>query len=301
MTTHRMLIIANPTARHGETAPLVPVVQRLLESTERHHIALTERPGHAQHIARAASGYDVVVAMGGDGTVHEVLNGLMAIPQRRRPALSLFPTGSGNDWRRILGISTDLPTAVNQVLTGTRRRIDVGVCNGVYFANSFSIGLDARVTAKAIEMKVTTGRSGLALYFQALMDVLLHDFGSVELDTAVDGGEPAVRDVLMIAATIGRTYGGGFKITPDAIDDDGLLEVCMIDRLPLASALWRLGFVVAGKHRWMSMVHLERHTTLDISADRPVPGQMDGEVLLASRYEVGIVPAGLEVIVPRPA
>jgi len=301
MTNKRMLIIANPTARHGESAALIPVVQRLLESAGRHRVALTQYPGHAQRIARAADGYDLVVAMGGDGTVHEVLNGLMGLSEKRRPALSLLPTGSGNDWRRILDISADLPTAVNQVLTGVRRRIDIGTCNGTYFANSFSVGLDARVTAKAIEMKVTTERSGLGLYYRAALEVLLHDFGSWRLNIAKDGAEPAEHDVLMLAATIGRTYGGGFKITPDAIDDDGLLEVCVIDRLPLASALWRLPLMAAGKHRWMSVVHLERHQTLSIHAPGPVPAQMDGEVLLGDDYEIGIVPAGLEVVVPRPA
>lgn len=301
MPSQRLLVIANPTARHGSTAALVPVVERLLESAGRHRIALTEHPGHAQRIARTAEGCDVVVAMGGDGTVHEVLNGLMAIPERHRPALTLLPTGSGNDWRRILGISTDLPVAVNQVLTGVRRRIDVGLCNGTYFANSLSIGLDARVTAKAIEMKVTTDWSGLPLYFRAVLDVLAHDYSSFDLQVTLDDGEPVARDLLMLAATIGKTYGGGFRITPDAIDDDGLLEVCMVDRIPLASAFWRLPFVVAGKHRRMRMVHLQRHTTLDIRADQPVPGQMDGEVLLAQRYEVRVVPAGLEVVVPRPA
>jgi YegS/Rv2252/BmrU family lipid kinase len=301
MALGKTLIIINPTARHGETAPLIPVIEELLESTVEHETVLTERPGHAAELARNASGFDVIIAVGGDGTAHEVLNGIMTRPEDDRPAMSLFPTGSGNDWRRTLGISTDLATAVRQVLSGDRKRVDVGVCNGIHFANSLAIGLDARVTAKAVELKVTTGWSGLPLYFRALMFVLLRQFYSHSVRLKVDDGPIVERDVLIVALTNGPTYGGGFFITPRAVDDDGLLDMCVIDKLSLPSALWRLPFVVTGKHEWMSMVHMQRHANVELWSDGPIAGQVDGEVLLDDHYEVTIIPGGIEVIVPRPA
>lgn len=293
-----MLLIVNPTARHGETERLIPVVERLLANMP-HNTVLTSHAGHAAELAASAVGYELVVACGGDGTVHEVLNGLMAHPVATRPALGLLPTGSGNDTRRMLGVSGDLAQSALELATGERRRFDVGVCNGVYFNNSFAVGLDAKVTAKAVEYKVTTGRSGLWLYLSALLHVLLKDLTSFSLSVSFDGQPNDAIETLILAANIGRTYGGGFKITPDALPDDGMLEVCMIDPMRLPEALARLPFVVGGKHTGMRPVHMSRHASIVIECDAPVPAQIDGEVLLERRYVLEILPAAIECVVPR--
>jgi len=298
MTLGNVLLIVNPAAKHGETEKLMPVIEQLLQSV-RHDTVVTTRMGHASEIARAAEGYDVIVAVGGDGTVHEVLNGIMARPEGDRPALGLIPTGSGNDTRRTLGIPTDLADAALALAGGVRRRFDIGVCNGVYFNNSFAAGLDARVTAKAVEYKVTTKRSGLWLYLTALMHVLFHELYPHHVRIRWDGAEAVVADVLIVAATIGPTYGGGFYIAPDAVADDGLLEVCTIDPLSLPQALMRLPFVIFGKHTKMKVVHMSRHQSIVIDSDDPMPAQVDGEVLVARRFEITVLPGAIECIVPR--
>lgn len=298
MTTGRTLLIVNPAARHGETSRLVPVVERLLATVE-HDTVLTESPGHATTLAAEADGYDLVVACGGDGTVHEVLNGLMSHPADRRPVLGVLPTGSGNDTRRTLGVSEDLTEAALTLATGEVRPFDVGVCNSVYFNNSFAAGLDAKVTAKAVEYKVTTGRSGLWLYLTALLHVLFNDLGSFRMRITFDGGPPEDHDTLIIAMTQGPTYGGGFFITPDADAADGLFDVCMIDPLSLPGALMRLPFVIVGRHTRMKPVHMSRHTSAIIECEVPVPAQIDGEVLLSDRYEITMMPGAMRCIVPR--
>jgi len=292
------LLIVNPAARHGETERLIPVVEQLLANMA-HDTVLTTRAGHAAELAASAGGYDLVVACGGDGTVHEVLNGLMTLPAESRPALGLLPTGSGNDTRRTLGVSKDLSQAALELVTGERRRLDVGMCNDVYFNNSFAAGLDAKVTAKAVEYKVTKGRSGLWLYLSALLHVLVNDLTSFPLTVSFDRQPAETVDTLILAANIGRTYGGGFQITPDALPDDGKLDVCMIDPMGLPEALARLPFVVAGRHTGMRPVHMSRHSSVVIECDSPVPAQIDGEVLLERRYEIGILPAAIECVVPR--
>jgi len=297
----RTLVIANPAARHGETQKLIPVISQLLVNLP-HDMQITTGMGHATDLAAAAQGYDLVVAAGGDGTAHEVLNGLMRHAQDTRPALGLLPTGSGNDTRRTLGVPTDLAQAALELATGERRRFDVGVCNGVYFNNSFAAGLDAKVTAKSVEYKTTKGRDGLWLYLTALLNVLFTDLTSFNLRIRFDGiGEPVPVETLIVAVTIGPTYGGGFYITPDALPDDGLFDVCMIDPLGLPEALVRLPFVIAGKHTQMKPVHMSRHTALVIECDQRVPAQVDGEVLLESRYEIEILPGAIECVVPRRA
>lgn len=294
----KTLLIINPVARHGETEHLIPAIERLLMNVE-HDSVHTEHMGHATELAAAAAGYDLVVAAGGDGTVHEVLNGLMRLPDDSRPALGLLPTGSGNDTRRTLGISTDLAQAALELATGERRRFDVGVCNGIYFNNSFAAGLDAKVTAKAVEYKITTQRTGLWLYLTALLHVLFNELDSFPVTVAFDDGDPVAVETLIAAVNIGRTYGGGFVITPDAVADDGLFEVCMIDPMSLLQTLWRLPFVVVGRHTGMKPVHMSRHTALVIDSECPIPAQIDGEVLLESRYDIRILPGAIECVVPR--
>jgi YegS/Rv2252/BmrU family lipid kinase len=298
MSDARMLLIVNPAARHGETEALLPVIEKLLASVP-HDTVLTERPGHAADIVAAAKGYDVIVAAGGDGTVHEVLNGLMAHPTETRPVLGLLPTGSGNDTRRTLGVSTDLTQAALELSTGRRKAFDVGLCNGIYFNNSFAAGLDAKVTAKAVEYKVTKKRDGLWLYLTALLHVLFNDLGAFDVSLSFDGAEPTQVTTLIMAATNGPTYGGGFFICPEAVPDDGLFEVCMIDPLSLGNALWRLPFVIMGKHTKMKVVHMSRHTSIRIECAEPMPAQIDGEVLLERSYEISMLPGAITCIVPK--
>lgn len=298
MTSGKMLLIVNPAAKHGETETLVPAIEQLLQSAP-HDLVLTTHMGHAAELAEAAKGYDVLVAVGGDGTVHEVLNGIMRRPEDDRPALGLIPTGSGNDTRRTLGIPTDIADATLALTRGERHRFDIGMCNGLYFNNSFAAGLDARVTAKAVEYKVTTKRSGLWLYLTALMHVLFHELYPHRVRVSWDGAEPVEDELLIVAATIGPTYGGGFFITPDAVADDGLLEVCTIDPLSLPGALVRLPFVIFGKHTKFKVVEMSRHRTIVIESDEPMPAQLDGEVMVDRRFEISILPGAIECLVPR--
>lgn len=297
MTTSRMLLIVNPEARHGETGPLVPVIEQLLQSAE-YDLTLTTHMGHAAELAREAQGYDLLVAVGGDGTVHEVLNGIMARLEGDRPALGLIPTGSGNDTRRTLGVPEDIAEATLALISGRRRRFDIGRCNGTYFNNSFAAGLDARVTAKAVEYKATTRRAGLWLYFTALIHVLLNELYPHHVRLRWDDESDEQAEVLIVAATIGATYGGGFRITPDAVPDDGLLEVCLIDPLSLPQALVRLPFVVLGKHTGMKVVRMSRHRSVVIESDEPMPAQIDGEVMVGNRFEVEVLPLAVECVVP---
>jgi YegS/Rv2252/BmrU family lipid kinase len=277
---------------------MLPAVRELLDGVADYELVTSAEPHHALGLARDAEGYDTVVAVGGDGTVHEVLNGLMARAPETRPAMTVLPTGSGNDYGRTLGISFDLSTAVRQIATGVRKRVDVGVCNDRYFANSIAIGLDARVTAKAVELKVTTGWSGIWLYARALRYVLFNQFYSHQVEVTIDGGQPTELDMMIVALTNGPTYGGGFHVTPDAVGDDGLLDVCIVDKVGLLNALWRLPFIVVGKHTRMKPVHMMRVQSLDLVSGRPVEGQIDGETVLATRYAVTIIPGAIEVLVP---
>ena len=123
------------------------------------------------------------------------------------------------------------------------------------------MGFDAKVTARAVEMKLTTGRSGLPLYLSAMLDVLLHDFASHHVRLTFDGGEPRETDMTLLAVTKGPTYGGGFRIVPGGRTGRRLpRHAASSTPLPLRGALWRFPFVVVGHHGWMRQVHFARHT-----------------------------------------
>lgn len=298
MPARRFLFIANPAARHGETGRALAHIGTRIAHLEGELIC-TENPRHATEIATTlGTGFDAVVAIGGDGTVHEVLNGIMAIDPAKRPALALVPTGSGNDTRRTLGLPIDIDAALAVLSTGRRVPFDVGRCNGVYFNNSFAAGLDAKVTARALRLKDETRRSGLWLYLTALIGVLFEDMTPYDIRLTVDDAAPVQTTTLIVAVTQGPTYGGGFKITPHANPADGLFETCMIDPLSLPEALARLPFVVAGLHTRMRPVHMGRCGRIIIESDNPMPAQIDGEVMRDSRYAIEMLHHAVECIVP---
>jgi YegS/Rv2252/BmrU family lipid kinase len=299
MSPPHTLFIVNPAARHGETRRLLPLLERSLGEAKAGEIQVSAGPRHACDLARNARGFERIVAVGGDGAAHEVLNGVMSHDEATRPVFGILPTGSGNDLARTFGMSDDPSTALLQLSTAVRKRIDLGRCNGTWFGESVSMGLDARVTAKAVEMKLSTGLTGLRLYLQALMHVLRSQYYGHHLTIAFDDEAPFETDALIVAATNGPTYGGGFKITPDSVNDDGLLDVCRIDVLPKAQAYARLPFVVLGKHTRMKPVHMRRARRLTVLADAPMEGQIDGEVMLESAYDISIVPNAATVLVAR--
>jgi len=293
-----MLLIVNPIARHGKSGQLLPVIRRLLHHLP-HDIAVTDQMGHAFELASHSSEYDLIVAAGGDGTVHEVLNGLMSIPKEKRPVLGVLPIGSGNDTCRTLGVPFDLSEAIMVLVTGHPKSFDIGVCNGVYFNNSFGAGFDAKVTAKAVELKTTTRLSGISLYLAALLSVVSRDLHSYKMRVTFDEQYPIDTEKLIIAVTNGPTYGGGFRITPDSSPFDALFDVCTIDPLSLPQTLLRLPFVIFGKHVNMKPVQMSRHTSVLIESETPLPAQIDGEVFLENRYEIRILPAEIRCMVPK--
>jgi diacylglycerol kinase (ATP) len=293
----RAKIVLNPAARHGEAAKLEAEVRALFDGVIDYELVRTEAPWHAEALARQAvrEGFPLIIAAGGDGTYHEVASGILA--EGGRAALGCLPLGSGNDYARTLGISTDLRTAARELVRGTTKRVDVGTCNGKYFTNSVGIGFDGRVTHRATELKETTELAGLRLYFTALMDLVMHDFHGYRVRLAIDDGPEVELPFLMMAVTNGFTYGGGFRITPQAVNGDGLFDYCIIDDLPRADAMWRIPLVVVGKHNWMKKVTTGRAVRLRLWADEELFAQLDGEPYKASEFDLIMLPRVLTAVI----
>ncbi len=293
------LVVVNPAAGQGAAARAAGLVRELVEARPDWSVMSSASARDATAIV-ASCGPEIglVVAVGGDGTVNEVLNGLMLHPKPTRPALAVVPAGSGNDFARLLCLPTPVSSALTVAATGRRLPIDVGRCNDRWFANAVSLGFDAQVTARAAELKAASGRTGFGLYFSALLKVLFTELRAYDVEIAADGGDPRGCRATLLAVGNGRTYGGGFRILPLAQVDDGKLDVMAVDELSVGSALWRLPFFVAGLHTGMRPVHMSTCETITITSREVVPGQIDGDVFAEDRYEITVEHAAVDVIVP---
>lgn len=296
----KILLIANPASCHGEGIVDAARVEALLHERADAELTvlMTQRRGHAEELAAAAGGFDLVVVVGGDGAAHEVANGLMRIPREGRPAMGVVPAGSGNDYALSLGMSRSLEEAARQLVSAPRRWADLGVCNGRHFIETLSFGLDAAIALDTIERRKRTGAAGVTLYMQSGFDQLRNHLAYHEMEAWFDGVGRCQR-VVLCAVQVGPTYGGGFRICPDARFDDGMLDVC-VAHAPV-SAL-KAGFVFlcakGGRHRRFREIESLRAREIRLRFGFAPPAQIDGEPLDAVEYAVSIEPAALRVVAP---
>jgi diacylglycerol kinase (ATP) len=258
LMTKKTKLILNPTANHGrsvrEAADLRPLMAMHNASWSG-----TEYPGHAIDLAHQAGdeGCDLVIACGGDGTVHEVINGLMQIPKENRPALGIVPLGSGNDFAHILGIPVDPGEALLSAVDGQPHSLDIGsVCdeNGrlEYFNNTTGMGFDSVVN---MHTRKITAIHGLMMYFVALMTTIFRNFDPIDMHVETDQ-ETWDLKTLMLAVGNGPREGGGFIVTPEAKYDDGILNYVTIEKISRLMMLRLVPEVMRGTHGRFKKVHM---------------------------------------------
>ncbi len=299
------LVILNPASGHGLGRKLRPTIERgLRDAGLAFDLMETAEPGHAVKLAREAAGAGVerVISVGGDGTVHEVANGLLesapAADGATGPALGTIPIGTGNDFAKLLKVFRLPPEAAARRLAAAEVRIfDVGRVAGEYFDNSLGIGFDAEVARQANQAKRL---SGLAVYVVAVYKSFM-SFRAPVLEVT-SPAHTETGPMMMLECSIGVSAGGGFYLTPDAEPSDGLLDVCLIRKVGLVKFLRYVPSVLGGKHTRLKEVAMFRTAALRIrSADRPLLLHLDGEVREpASReIEVTLEPGRLRVLVGR--
>jgi YegS/Rv2252/BmrU family lipid kinase len=266
----RVSFIANPTAGRGRTRALVENYARAVSGEA--ELLWTQGPGHACDLARdAAARNRVVCAMGGDGTVSEVVNGLMPRPV----PLVVIPTGSGNDFASLVECPRS-PAELERVLgAGTGLRLDVIDCGDRYCVNSIGIGFEAMVTHHSLSIH---HMRGLPLYLAAVFKAL-RSLDRIRYRIEVDGREAALGEYLLVSVGNGPRAGGGFYINPRATPMDGLIDVCAARRMSRARLLSILPRAIQGGHVSKRGIELYRGESITISADSPFPIHIDGEYL----------------------
>lgn len=314
-----VLVVLNPASSSGRSVRLRSRIERWLsEHDVDFDLRLTRGPGHASDLAAGAAerGVETLVAVGGDGTVHEIARGLLGPPRSEGrsaapgreaeadlPAVAVVPVGTGNDFYRMVGASKDPESALQVLDRGRRRLFDVGVvcwedgCR--YFVNLLGIGVDVEVLRRREAFRRLPG---LSQYLTALLVAVLR-FEPFPVRIRVDDGEEIVRATHLAAVTVGPSVGGGFLLNPGATPDDGRLDLCFVEALTYVGIARCVPRVVRGTHGELDVVRLRRFSRARIERTdgRPLDFELDGEVMEepANCLEVEIEPARLPVLVPR--
>lgn len=299
MQKPHMLAVINPISRHGkakeDSLRAIPALKERFSVD----VVFSEGKGHIKQLVASSKGYDVILICGGDGSVHEAVNGAMEI-EGEKPALAYLPVGSGNDSARSCGIPFNLKKAVRVINQFKTAKIDVGQMNGVYYSNSLGIGIDGLVAKKAFELRNRTSLKGVPLYLKALCQVL-KDWESFRLSFFSEGKKIYEEYSTLAAINIGKTYGGGFFVTPFSYINDGLLDVCIVKEIPRYQIPLRLPFFVIGRYQWMKVYRYFRTTEVRLECDREVCLQLDGEIYEVKTADVKVIPSALTVVVSEKA
>ncbi len=289
MGLNRPLVIVNPAAGRGRA---VRVWEGLRHLESRVECVTSEAPGHARHMALEATrrGVDRVVAIGGDGTVSEVAGGLAGTDV----ALGIVPAGTGNDFSRALGLPTTPEAAAQVALDGSGRRVDLGEVHigerCVAFVNVAGCGFDAEVVRRT---RAAPRMGGMVPYFIGIMRTLWA-FRPRPMRFVVDG-QPLERRALGVAVANGHSYGGGMRIAPGAVIDDGLFDVCLIGDVSPVRLLALLPRLYAGTHDGHPAVEFFtcRELRVDPMESANVCCQADGELVGDLPATFRIQPRGL--------
>jgi diacylglycerol kinase (ATP) len=290
----RATLIINPTAGRGRCARALPRIRRVLSNKGVDATYLfTGARGDAERLANEslASGASLVVAVGGDGTLHEVANALLKAVQSKA-TLGLIPFGTGNDFARAVGLFGSVETACIALVNGKRTPIDVGTIEGrgienpYYFLVAAGVGFVAE-TAKTVNEGIRWLHGAPAYIYGALQT--LRRFDPISLTITIDDKEPEALDAMLISVSNVATTGGGMRIAPDARPDDGLLDICLVEKIGKMALVGQLPGVFAGKHVRHPAVRMMTARTVRIETESPKILWIDGEV-------IGTTPATFKIL-----
>ena len=254
---NKITIIFNPKANLGRAWQTEESLQSCLPDDSHIEWLRTEYPGQATYIAQTASESRShrIIAIGGDGTIHEVINGLIKSGKKDLPSLGIVPVGSGNDFAFSLGISTDPCTALDQSLTFKGQPIDIGYVKNSrgeieYWSNAVGIGFDAIVVIYTRKMQYL---KGFTVYFAAVLRTLFFNHKSFHLEGVIDN-KKFDANLLMLALCNGQREGGGFYLAPQSEQNDGLLDFVMLNYVSKINLLASLTKFLDGTHTELSHV-----------------------------------------------
>lgn len=265
----------------------------------------TVYPTHAVELARQAAeeGCDLVIAMGGDGTVHEVMNGLMQVPAEKRPVMGVVPIGSGNDFAYSIGITQKSSHALAHAFKAENvQPVDIGLMTDEhgrreYFDNTLGIGFDAVVTIRSHKLPIV---KGFLMYLTAVIQtiVLNHNPASIKLETEAETWEDKL---LMFTLCNGPREGGGFMLSPDSKNNDGVMESVAVTKVSRATMFRLVPEFMKGTHMRFKQIRMGQFKRLTLTSDLPLYIHADGEIFTSfgsnlKKVSFEILPHALKVV-----
>jgi YegS/Rv2252/BmrU family lipid kinase len=300
------LVIVNPNAGKGKGLRDWHVIAELLNRAHiSFNVKFTEAKGQAVKLTQESimEGCRNIITVGGDGTLNEVLNGVLSDTgcPATRISLALIPVGTGNDWGRMFGIPLDYEKAVGIISEGKRMLHDIGLVTYFegtekkmrYFINIAGLGFESDVVRRTNFQK-EKGHGGKAIYFlNLLMSLLSYKNTSAEIN--VDG-EKSTAEVFSINVGNGKYCGGGMRQTPDALPDVGLLDITVINGIGKIEIIRSLKMLYDGTILSHPKIDGYKCRNLKVSSDSVIWVEADGESLGHTPAEFSIIPLGINIV-----
>ncbi|NSW89437.1 MAG: diacylglycerol kinase family lipid kinase [Firmicutes bacterium] len=300
------LFIINPVAGKGKTVEYIPKINEYFSGrNDIYFIETTRYPGHGVELVKQYVSRDTfrVYSVGGDGTLNEVLNGIVG----SNSSLAVIPAGSGNDFFKSLTkyfVNKDLSgkqalkdKLLERLVNGKEFIVDMGKINGRYFINISSLGFDAEVAYKSHKIKKLPFISGLFAYILSVFATLL-SYKSNQLKITIDG-KTIEKDTLLVAVANGKYYGGGMQPAPSAEINDGFLNICLIEYVGRLKILKFLPRFIRGNHAEIKEVSFHRGKNVNIISKNKVAMNVDGETsIIEGKIDFEIIPSGIKIILP---
>lgn len=275
----KILFVINPIAGGGKAKDLISIIEKKMkENNIEFDIIETTKPKEATKIVESSTN-DVVIAVGGDGTVNEVAKGLI---NRGSGILGIIPGGTGNDMCKSLGLSMDPISAIETIINRKVKEMDIGLANGNYFLNIASVGFDAEVVKNTDKIKRKI-KGKLAYILGVLITLLNYKMKKTTIE--IDNGK-LDRKMLLLAVGNGQYYGGGMKILPNAKIDDGYLHLCLVKDIGNIKLLFLFPSIFKGNHlKYKKYVEIHKAKEINIKILGEFYLNLDGD-LIHSENEV---------------
>jgi diacylglycerol kinase (ATP) len=288
-----MHLVLNPAADKGRSGRRRGSVSEYLEGRGVRPVwHVTKGVGDAGEIVRGLPDGTTVVAVGGDGTVHEVAGACAGTGR----VMGILPLGTGNDYVKALGIRGGLARALGVLVDGRVRLVDTGEVEGVPFNNGLGIGFDAEVAEGVTKAPSYLGGTGRYVWSVGRM---LWGFKCHEATLRLDGERVVGSKTILVAVALGTTYGSMFRLAPDAVLDDGLFDVVWSEEVSRAEVMGLIPSALRGTLTGRKKVHVARAREVAVSLKEPVPAHVDGEMLPPTKeFRAKVLPGALRVIGP---
>jgi diacylglycerol kinase (ATP) len=275
------LFIINPTAGSGKAKNFEPYIEKHMNDKGiKYKVVFTTKPKEATQLVLNNPEYSICVAVGGDGTVGEVANGIL---QRGQGVLGIIPAGTGNDLSKSLLITEDIKEACKKLINNKTKAIDLGRVLDIYFFNIASLGFDAEVVRHTDKIKTVI--KGKTAYVLAVLTALLV-YKSKRMNIEVDG-EKIRRKATLVAIGNGSYYGGGMQILPMAKLDDGELDICIVKDISNLRILFLFPSIFKGEHiKYKKYIEIHRGKRIKVQVDGEMYLNIDGEISLVKDREI---------------